>query len=354
MSNENSRAVAAEQALQILDALEAAVALVDRATWSLVIENAKFSTWFPGLEAQTAQLSERMPLFQADLAARRLDHGRPFKFETETRHAKRALPVRVHMYPFPSDRQLIVVECHDISKEKQTEYMLDSYSKAAEQHARELGRQKKKVENLLLNIMPRAVYEELTEYGITTPHLYESASIVMLDFVRFTSMSVSQDPSALVTELNDIFTAFDRIVETFGCERIRTIGDSYMAVSGIPESIPDHAYSIAKVALRMRRYLERRNAVHAQEWRCRFGINTGPVVGALVGVQKYVYDLFGPGVNLAARMESLSEPMRITVCEETYELLRDHFAFVERGEFDIKGFGRKKLYFLESELETRD
>ena len=90
-----------------------------------------------------------------------------------------------------------------------------------------------------------------------------------------------------------------------------TIGDSYIAVSGLPEATTDHAQNIAKVALRMRRYLEKRNAAHAEDWLCRIGISTGPVIGSIVGIQKYVYDVFGPGVNLAARMESLSEPMQI-------------------------------------------
>ena len=157
----------------------------------------------------------------------------------------------------------------------------------------------------------------------------------------------------MVAELNDIFSAFDRIVELFGCERLRTIGDSYMAVSGLPEAVLEHANNIAKVALRMRRYLERRNAAHPQQWRCRIGIHTGPVIGSLVGIQKYVYDLFGPGVNMAARMESLSEPMRITLCQSTRDLIEHDFTFTERGEFDIKGFGTQTLYFLESEVRDR-
>jgi class 3 adenylate cyclase len=98
-----------------------------------------------------------------------------------------------------------------------------------------------------------------------------------------------------------------------------------MAVSGMPESAPGHATNIAKVALRMKRYLVKRNAAHSEDWLCRIGINTGPVIGSIVGIQKYVYDIFGPGVNLAARMEAMSEPMQITLCEDTYELIRDDF-----------------------------
>jgi class 3 adenylate cyclase len=100
----------------------------------------------------------------------------------------------------------------------------------------------------------------------------------------------------------------------------------------------------------MLRYIERRNSAHAEAWHCRIGINSGPVVGSLVGIQKYVYDIFGPGVNLAARMETLSEPMKITISENTYELIKDDFVCSERGEFEVKGFGMNTLYFLEREL----
>ena len=245
---------------------------------------------------------------------------------------------------------MALIECHDVSKQKQAEYMLESYSKMSEKHTRELQREKERGEKLLLNIMPRSVYEEMKDFGTTTPQRFDSASVLMLDFVGFTEMAISHDPSGLITELNDMFTAFDRIVELFGCERIKTIGDAYMAVSGVPDANPDHAHNVARVALRIRRYLERRNAAHTEPWLCRIGINTGPLIGSVVGIQKYVYDIFGPGVNLAARMESHSDPMQITLCEETYELIKDEFSCTLRGEEEIKGFGTKILYSLDSEL----
>lgn len=335
---------------QVFQALTVGVALVDMEKWGILYENAKFFNLFPPIKDPDEPLSERLAGFRAERATSRLTEGRKYTFEVEAKSGGRAIPIRVDIRMIPnSEPQVALVECIDASKEKESQYMLESYSRMAERHQAELEREKQRVERLLLNVMPKAVYDELKEYGTTTPHKFDCVSILMLDFARFTSMTISHDASALVTELNDIFTAFDRIVENFGCERIRTIGDSYMAVSGVPDVSPDHAHNIAKVALRMRRYIERRNSAHPEEWRCRIGINAGPVIGSLVGVQKYVYDLFGPGVNLAARMESMSEPMKITLCEETYELIKDDFTFTEVAEVDVKGFGTKRLYHLEGE-----
>ena len=177
-----------------------------------------------------------------------------------------------------------------------------------------------------------------------------NAKAAVRTWISLLFFSLTGTAAALVTEINDIFTVFDRITDLFACERIRTVGDAYMAVSGLPESHPEHAHNIARVALRMLRYIERRNDTHAEPWHCRIGINTGAVIGSLVGVQKYVYDIFGPGVNMAARMETLSEPMQITISETTYNLIKDDFECSERGEFEVKGFGTQNLYFLEREL----
>nr|NIP87737.1 adenylate/guanylate cyclase domain-containing protein [Gammaproteobacteria bacterium]NIV73449.1 adenylate/guanylate cyclase domain-containing protein [Gammaproteobacteria bacterium] len=139
---------------------------------------------------------------------------------------------------------------------------------------------------------------------------------------------------------------FDRIVEQFGCERIKTLGDAYVAVCGIPEPVPDHAQHIAEVALRFVRYLERRNESQTQKWRCRIGLGSDPVIGSIVGVQKYVYDIFGPGVNLAARMEALSDPMEISLSGEMARVLAPKFRVEDQGEVELKGFGVRRRFTL--------
>ncbi|MEH6823755.1 MAG: adenylate/guanylate cyclase domain-containing protein [Motiliproteus sp.] len=337
---------------QLIQTIGHGVALTDLASWEIKFENARFFDWFPPQDDSSELLTKRLTDFEADKALKRVEQRGRYTVEMETSWKGRPLPVRLEFSPFESDgAALVLIEVRDISKEKENQFMLDSYSRLAEKKNKEVEKEKERVERLLLNIMPKQVYEELKDYGTTTPQRYESASILVLDFVRFTEMTISQDASALVSELNDIFSAFDRIVEMFGCERIRTIGDSYLAVSGIPEENSDHTQNVAKVALRMRRYLEKRNSTHPTQWCCRIGINTGTVIGSLVGIQKYVYDLFGPGVNLASRMESLSEPMHITTNETTRELIKDDFVFTERGEMEVKGFGKMQLFFLEEEVK---
>jgi class 3 adenylate cyclase len=334
----------------LLQALGTGVAVVDLENWAIRFENARFFDTLPPGEDADAPLTARLPELNPERAAQRIDRGRSYRLELENRKGGRSTPLAIIIRALPESPGQALVECHDISKQKQAEYLLDSYSKLSEKHTRELQREKERVEKLLLNIMPRSVYEEMKDFGTTTPQRFDSASVMMLDFVGFTEMAISQDPAGLITELNDMFTAFDRIVELFGCERIKTIGDAYMAVSGVPDANPDHAHNVARVALRIRRYLERRNAAHAEPWLCRIGINTGPLIGSIVGIHKYVYDIFGPGVNLAARMESFSEPMQITLCAGTRELLKDDFACTPRGEFEVKGFGTLALYSLDGEL----
>jgi len=336
---------------ELLQSLESAVAVADGESWQLLFENARFFEWFPPpAEAGDTDLALRFEGLDPAEAKVRLERGRPYAFDREVKVGARNLTVQVRLRSFAlGGRKVVLVEGQNIAKQKEAEFMLDSYSRMAEKQNRELQKEKERVEKLLLNIMPRTVYEEMKNFGTATPQRFEQASVLLLDFVGFTDMAVSREPGSLIAELNDLFTAFDRIVELFGCERIKTIGDAYMAVSGLPEPNPDHAANIARVALRFRRYIERRNAAHPTEWLCRIGIHTGPVIGSLVGVQKYVYDVFGPAVNLAARMEQLSEPMQITLCEETALALRDEFQLTERGEVEVKGFGRQTLYTLEGE-----
>jgi len=327
------------------------IAVVDPDSLAVVFENGRFFEWFPPSEdVDDDSLPGRLPDLDLELARSRIERRGKYSFETEAGEGARQVSLAGEVRTCElAGSPYLVVELHNVTKQREAEYLLDSYSKMQERHTRELEREKERVEKLLLNIMPRAVYEEMRDSGFTTPQRFDEATILMLDFVGFTEMAISRDPTGLITELNDIFTVFDRIVEHFGCDRMKTIGDAYMAVSGLPEANVDHAQSIARVALRMRRYIEKRNATHAEQWYCRIGIHSGPVIGSIVGVQKYVYDVFGPGVNLASRMEELAEPMQILASADTHDLIEHDFEFEDLGEREVKGFGAQPLYALVGE-----
>jgi class 3 adenylate cyclase len=342
-----------ERCPPVLDILNTAVAVADPRTFLVQFENRQFTEWFPTEGEGAGTLGDRIGALDLERAQERLEKGRPFPLETEVRVGPRTVTVRMNLRKARGQEEdLILLEGLNISKQKEAEYMLDSYSRLTERQNRELEKEKERVDKLLLNIMPKSVYEELRDSGTTTPQAFEEVSVLMLDFAGFTDMAISRDPSALIAELNDLFTSFDRIVEHFHCERIKTIGDAYMAVAGMPEPDPEHATHLSRVALRMRRFLERRNTSAAHHWRCRLGIGSGPVIGSIVGIQKFVYDIFGPAVNIAARLESLADPMQILVTSEIANLIQDDFVLSSLGEVDIKGFERQEIFILED--ETRD
>jgi adenylate cyclase len=335
----------------LMESVGVGMAVIDEESHDILFFNQLFASWFPFPENDSRNLSDVLKIIDSDKL--REDDGR-FSGDIQIKVKRRSLTIAVSISRTQSDndiRSALLVECNNVSKIKELEYMIESYAKLVEKNERQLRREKERAEKLLLNVMPKAIYEELRDYGVTTPVLYEEVSVLMLDFVDFTEMTVSSDPTVLVSELNDIFTAFDRIVEQFDCERIKTMGDAYMAVSGLPDPTSNHAHNIARAAILFRRYIRQRNKSSKVSWKCRIGIATGSVIGSMIGVQKYVYDIFGPGVNLAARMEAISQPMEITVCETTADLINDEFRLDQAPDADVKGFGRQKLFKLTRDSE---
>ncbi|MEZ4524900.1 MAG: adenylate/guanylate cyclase domain-containing protein [Desulfobacterales bacterium] len=207
--------------------------------------------------------------------------------------------------------------------------------------------EKAKSDKLLLNILPVRVANDLKEKGKTEPESFENVTVYFSDIVGFTNLSSHLDPKVLIDELNDIFTAFDNIVEKHHCERVKTIGDAYLCVCGMPVKNPNHAENIVLSAIEIIRYVRQRNRASAIQWQIRIGIHTGKVVGGVVGIKKYIYDVFGDTINTASRMESNSEPMKINVSEATWQILSDRFPFVEREPVSVKGKGEMKMYFVD-------
>ncbi len=328
---------------QLLRAMGVGIALARRDDFTIFFQNLSFWTWFdePPL-GQT--LVETLPDLNLDEITAALKEGRPINETLSIKRKRRTLTISLTISEAESDGQtVLVIECQNITRMRELEAMIDSYAKMVERNTRDLEREKERVEKLLLNIMPRQVYEEYKTFGVVTPQLYQPVSVLMLDFVDFVRRAQEEDPTVVVSELNDIFTAFDRIAEQFGCERIKTVGDAYLAVAGMPEPTPDHARSVAATAQRMVRYLERRNQSHRMAWECRVGIGTGSVVGSVVGVQKYVYDVFGEAVNLASRLQARAAPMEIVADARLRGDLADEFSLKDLGSEDVRGFGEMRL-----------
>jgi len=205
---------------------------------------------------------------------------------------------------------------------------------------------RQKSEQLLLNILPAGIANDLKEQGKTEPKVYNEVTACFIDIVNFTQKSTRIAPVELINELNQIFTAYDNIIEKYGCERIKTIGDSYMAVAGLPDYNPRHAVKIVRCCLEMIRFIQERNTVSKYQWEIRAGVHSGEVIAGVVGVKKYIYDVFGDTINTASRMESNSEPMKVNISESTYALVKSDFKTEYRGELEVKGKGKLKMYFV--------
>ncbi len=208
--------------------------------------------------------------------------------------------------------------------------------------------EKERSDRLLLNILPVRVVQDLKDYGKTEPKIFDDVTVCFVDIVGFTRKSAEINPVTLISELNEIFTAFDNIIEKHQCERIKTIGDAYLALCGMPLPHKKNAERILKSAMEILVYLDNRNMTSVINWNVRIGMHTGKVVGGVVGIKKYIYDVFGDTINMASRMESASEPMRINVSQKTYSLLKDKFSFTERAPIEVKGKGLVTMYFLEN------
>ena len=212
----------------------------------------------------------------------------------------------------------------------------------------ELQLEKKKSDELLLSILPKKIANELKQSGVSEPELFKNVTVLITDIVDFTKKSSEISPKNLINELNDIVKAFDEITEKHNCERIKTVGDEYVAVCGMPVADPNHAENILNAAQDIIRYLKNRNKKTKLSWEVRIGVATGELVGGIIGSKKYIYDVFGDTINTASRLESNSKPMRIHLTENTYKLVKKKFEFEEQPPLQVKGKGKLKMYFLKS------
>ncbi len=214
-------------------------------------------------------------------------------------------------------------------------------------------KERERSEVLLLNILPAEVAEELKTKGTADAKLFDNVTVLFTDFKSFTNVSEQLSPQELVNELHTCFKAFDEICTKYNIEKIKTIGDAYLAVCGLPLSDEKHADNVVNAALEIREFMEkRRQNLGEKTFEVRIGINSGSVVAGIVGVKKFAYDIWGDTVNTAARMEQNSEAGKINISETTYALVKDSFTCEYRGEIDAKNKGKLKMYFVEIPVEV--
>ena len=210
----------------------------------------------------------------------------------------------------------------------------------------ELRRQRQTAERLLLNVLPQSIAERLKRGEQTIADSFAEATVLFADIANFTQLSSDIGPVELVDLLNNIFSTFDKLADDHRLEKIKTIGDAYMVVAGLPQPQPDHVSAIADMALKMQREIGRFKTPNQQPISLRIGIHTGPVVAGVIGTRKFIYDLWGDTVNITSRMESHGEPGSIQVTDAVYNRLQQRYLFQERGVIDIKGKGLMTTYWL--------
>ena len=232
--------------------------------------------------------------------------------------------------------------------------MVDDLGKARreiEERTSELMAEKKKTDELLLNILPVETADELKATGSAKAKNYESVSVMFADFKDFTKISETMHPEELVSELNYCFSAFDVIIHKYNIEKIKTIGDAYMCVAGLPVKNNTHFYDIVNASLEIRDFMlehkKQREARGETPFEIRIGINTGSVVAGIVGLNKFAYDIWGHTVNIASRMESSSEPGKINISGSTYALIKNEFNCTLRGKIKPKGLDEIEMYFVD-------
>ncbi len=210
-----------------------------------------------------------------------------------------------------------------------------------------LSKEKKKSEDLLLNILPPEVAEELKNNGAAHAKQFDDVTVMFTDFVNFTEAGERMSPQELVGELHTCFKAFDDILSKYDIEKIKTVGDAYLAVSGLPAQNPKHATEVVAAAIEIREFMRlRKEQIGNTTFGIRIGINSGSVVAGIVGVKKFAYDIWGDTVNTAARMEQTSEEGRINISDSTYRLVKEKYACTHRGKIEVKNKGEIDMYFV--------
>ena len=226
--------------------------------------------------------------------------------------------------------------------------------KEADKQREEANKQRKRSDDLLLNILPEEVAEELKAKGSAEAKQFDEVTVLFTDFKDFTQISEKMTPNELVEELNTFFKAFDEIVTRLNIEKIKTIGDSYMCVGGLPTASPSHAEDVVNAGLEIQAFVQNHSKYRLAQGKepllIRIGIHSGPVIAGIVGIKKFAYDIWGDTVNTASRMESSGEAGKVNISGTTYALVKDKFTCTHRGKIQAKGKGKIEMHFVEGRI----
>jgi class 3 adenylate cyclase len=216
-----------------------------------------------------------------------------------------------------------------------------------------ISNEKERSDKLLLNILPEKTAQELKDHGRVKAKRFDSVTVLFSDFKGFTHYAENLEPEELVNTVDYYFSKFDEIVEKYGLEKIKTVGDAYMVAGGLPFVTEDHAIKMTKAAFEMVEFVNssKESNLTSASFDIRIGINTGPVVAGVVGSKKFAYDIWGDTVNIAARMETNSEPGKINISENTYHIIKSEFNCTYRGELEVKNRGKLKMFFVSETVQ---
>jgi class 3 adenylate cyclase len=346
-----------------IDLLDEPVALADFETLVIRQANRVMTDWYPEARAG-ARVLEAIPGIKEKILRKRL--AKKGFYETEVddvrRDGERKIPVRVRFRRIElGDETVVVVHCKDDAKAREIGALLEIYTTSLEKKKAELEvlfadltEEKRRVDELLLNILPREIADRMKRGEKMIADRFEEASVLFIDIVGFTALSQSMAPDALVMLLNEFFTILDGLIDRHKLEKIKTIGDAYMVAGGIPRDLSDHTHAVMRMAIDAMAALGDFNRVHGTRFQVRVGINTGPIIAGIIGVKKFSYDLWGDTVNIASRMESTGIVGAIQVSESAYQRLRDDFEFTRRVDVDVKGIGTMATYVHEPRMGESD
>jgi class 3 adenylate cyclase len=240
-----------------------------------------------------------------------------------------------------------------LARQEDLKSLVEQRTTDLREQSESLAQKNEEAERLLLNILPPSIMRRLQSGEVRVVDEASNVTIIFCDLVGFTKMSEELPADQLVDILNTLFSEFDRLTLVHGVEKIKTIGDAYMAVAGLPESRPDHAHAAMEFALAMQDVLGALNRSLESTLAIRIGMNSGPVTAGIIGTHKFAYDIWGAAVNTASRMESAGIPGRIQVSGATYEQISAYYRFDDRGEIEIKGKGKMKAYLYLERLGVK-